>query len=157
MNLAELGWNPHFNQHFESCSGGGLSPALVAREEKNAYLVLCEHGELAAEICGKLRHEARSRGDLPAVGDWVAVSARPEEGKATIRAVLPRKSRVVRAGGQCRQPLVGRQIGLGRAAEIEAHPVEQRRVIQRVGRQQFGVALTSGALQCRPATRGWVG
>lgn len=112
MNLAELGWSEHFRPHFEPCRGDGLSPARVAREEKNAYLVLCEYGELAAEICGKLRHEATSRGDLPAVGNWVAVSARPDEGKATIRAVLPRKSRFVRkaAGSRTEQQVIAANV-----------------------------------------------
>jgi ribosome biogenesis GTPase / thiamine phosphate phosphatase len=112
MNLAELGWNQQFNQHFEACRGEGLSPARVAREEKNAYLVLCEQGELAAEICGKLRHEAQSKGDLPSVGDWVVVSARPDEGKATIRAVLPRKSRFVRkaAGLRTEQQVIAANV-----------------------------------------------
>ena len=33
---------------------------------------------------------------MPAVGDWVAVSARPEEGAATIHAVLPRRTKFSR-------------------------------------------------------------
>jgi ribosome biogenesis GTPase len=37
-------------------------------------------------------HGAVWRSDLPAVGDWVATRVWPEEGKATIHAVLPRKS-----------------------------------------------------------------
>lgn len=101
MNLADLGWNPYFRNEFEPFKDHGLSPARVAREERDACLVYSEHGELLAEVTGKLRHDATSRSDLPAVGDWVAVEARPAEGRATIHAVLPRKSAFSRkvAGG----------------------------------------------------------
>ena len=40
-----------------------------------------------------MRHEAQGRRDLPAVGDWVAVKpATAAGGRATIQAILPRKS-----------------------------------------------------------------
>jgi ribosome biogenesis GTPase len=64
----------------------------VAREHKELYVVISEIGELTAEVSGRLRHDAQSRSDFPNVGDWVAVMPRPEEGRATIHAVLPRKS-----------------------------------------------------------------
>lgn len=92
MNLIELGWNSFFEQHFEQFKRQNLEPGRVAREHRQRYVVYGEHGELTAEVSGKIRHAARSRGDFPAVGDWVAVSARPQEGKATIQALLPRKS-----------------------------------------------------------------
>lgn len=92
MNLIELGWNSFFEQHFEKFKRQGLKPGRVAREHRQRYVVYSEHGELMAEVCGKIRHAARGRGDFPAVGDWVAVAARPHEGRATIQALLPRKS-----------------------------------------------------------------
>jgi len=55
-------------------------------------VIYTEHGELRAELAGRLRH-----GDEhPAVGDWVAVALRPSEGRATIHAVLPRRSAFTR-------------------------------------------------------------
>jgi ribosome biogenesis GTPase len=51
---------------------------------------------MSAEVSGKFRHEARGRGDFPSVGDWVAVEPRPNEAKATIHAVLPRRTRFSR-------------------------------------------------------------
>ena len=35
-------------------------------------------------------------GGYPAVGDWVALTVRPEEGAATIHAVLPRRTAFIR-------------------------------------------------------------
>jgi ribosome biogenesis GTPase len=42
-----------------------------------------------------MEHEAGADG-MPAVGDWVAIAARPEEGRATIHAVLPRRTKFSR-------------------------------------------------------------
>lgn len=92
MNLHTLGWGDFFAQHFEELGGDGFLPARVAREQRESYLIIGEHGELAAEVSGKLRHAAQSRADFPAVGDWVAVAVREDEKRATIHAVLPRKS-----------------------------------------------------------------
>jgi len=92
LNLATLGWNPFFDQHYYDFRSQGLSPARVAREYGHSYLVLCEHGELSAQVSGKLRHSAVETSDFPAVGDWVAIQPRLDEGKATIHAVLPRKT-----------------------------------------------------------------
>ena len=96
MNLIELGWNPEFERSFESYKSRGLSPARIARVERDLCLAYCEHGELSAEVSGKFRHEASSPVDFPAVGDWVAVQPRVDEGKATIHGVLPRRSKFSR-------------------------------------------------------------
>jgi ribosome biogenesis GTPase / thiamine phosphate phosphatase len=96
MNLADLGWNNFFKDNFEKINQPSIMPARVAVEEKTRYLVLCEFGELIAEISGKIRFLAESRSDYPAVGDWVAIEARPAEGKATITSLLPRKSAFMR-------------------------------------------------------------
>jgi ribosome biogenesis GTPase len=92
MNLIELGWNSFFEQHFDQFRKPGLDPGRVAREHRQRYVVYSEHGELIAEVSGRIRHGARSRGHFPAVGDWVAVSVRVDERKATIHALLPRRS-----------------------------------------------------------------
>ena len=112
MGLTDLGWTPDLARHFEPFARQGLAPARVAREERQAYLVCTEQGELTAELAGKMRHEAASRGDLPAVGDWVAVAPRPTEGKATVLAVLPRTSAFSRkvAGGHTQEQVVAANV-----------------------------------------------
>jgi ribosome biogenesis GTPase len=47
-------------------------------------------------LAGRLRHEARHRSDLPAVGDWVGARVAPGS-DAVIAAVLPRAGAFVRA------------------------------------------------------------
>jgi ribosome biogenesis GTPase / thiamine phosphate phosphatase len=65
--------------------------ARVAIEHKNAYVLIAEDGgEIHATLAGKLRYEARSREDLPAVGDFVEVR------ESLIERVLPRRSQFVR-------------------------------------------------------------
>ena len=92
MSLTDLGWNEHFEQHRLD---EGLVVGRVAVEHRGAYAVYTDGGEAWAELAGKLRYEATGRGELPAVGDWVAVQPRPE-GRATIRAVLPRRTKISR-------------------------------------------------------------
>lgn len=96
MNYKQLGWTEEFEKDFAPYSAEGLTPGRVALEHKGMYRVWSEDGEMLAEVSGKFRFQAGERGDYPAVGDWVALSARTDEGKATIHAVLPRKSKFSR-------------------------------------------------------------
>jgi ribosome biogenesis GTPase / thiamine phosphate phosphatase len=110
--LAAFGWGEFFESSFQPYAGSGYKAARVALEYKHLYRVYTEEGELLADIAGKLRHEALSREALPAVGDWVAISTRPQEGKATIHAVLPRRSKFTRkvAGERTEEQIVGTNI-----------------------------------------------
>ena len=110
--LSNYGWNQFFEAHFQPYSAGGYMAGRVVLEYNHLYRVYTEHGELLADVAGKLRHEATSRADLPAVGDWVVVEPRPEEGKATIQSVLPRRSKFVRqaAGSRTEEQIVGANI-----------------------------------------------
>ncbi|MFI5206718.1 MAG: ribosome small subunit-dependent GTPase A [Gemmatimonadales bacterium] len=89
--LEALGWNERFAAGFAALGSARLVPARVAVEHRAKYEVLSEQGEALASVSGRLRHESRGRLDLPAVGDWVAVSLRGD-GPGTIEAVLPRTS-----------------------------------------------------------------
>jgi len=92
LDLESLGWDASFVDAFDPHKQEGLAPARVAVEHRSEYVIYTEHGELRAELAGRLRH-----GDEhPAVGDWVAVALRPSEGRATIHAVLPRRSAFTR-------------------------------------------------------------
>jgi ribosome biogenesis GTPase len=60
------------------------------------FRVYIHGGEIDAVLAGRLKHHATSRGELPAVGDWVVVRMRPSDEQGTIVAVLPRRSRFSR-------------------------------------------------------------
>ena len=115
MNFAELtnfGWNEFFEAAFESYAGEGFTAGRVALEHKNFFRVYTRNGEVSAEISGKLRHEATSRRDLPAVGDWVVIRARPEGRSVMIHAVLPRRTSFARkiAGSRTEEQIVGANV-----------------------------------------------
>lgn len=95
-DLTTLGWDDDLAEQFEPHARAGLTPGRVAVQHRGAYDVLTEHGELRCDVRGRLFDEASSPADLPAVGDWVAVSARPGDGTGTVEAVLPRRTRFSR-------------------------------------------------------------
>jgi ribosome biogenesis GTPase len=111
-DLRTLGWDDFFETSFKSYAADGYSCGRVALEHKNLYRVYTEHGEVFAEISGKLRHEAVDRRDLPCVGDWVVIRSRPEGGRAMIHAVLPRRTSFARkiAGPRTQEQIVGANI-----------------------------------------------
>jgi ribosome biogenesis GTPase / thiamine phosphate phosphatase len=90
FELTALGWSPGRQEEFEPYAAGGLAPARVAAQHRGGYVVYAEGGERPAEVAGRLRHEAVSASDFPAVGDWVAVDDVPDARAATIHAVLDR-------------------------------------------------------------------
>ena len=73
-------------------AGGELIPARVSRNSKQIYHILCEEGEFVARVSGNFRHNAKLPSDYPAVGDWVVVKVRPDDGEADIQALLPRRT-----------------------------------------------------------------
>ncbi|WP_233532337.1 ribosome small subunit-dependent GTPase A [Paenibacillus alkalitolerans] len=112
MTLVKYGWNETWERQFEPFRDKGLEPGRVVLEHKRMYRVITQHGELLSELSGKLRYEAEEREQLPAVGDWVAVAARPAEGRATIHALLPRKSKFSRksAGVETTEQIVAANV-----------------------------------------------
>lgn len=112
MKLTTFGWNDAWEREWEPYRADGLEPGRVVLEHKRMYRVRTRHGELLSELSGKLRYRAEAREQLPAVGDWVAVAARPQEGKATIHAVLPRKSKFSRkiAGNEASEQIIAANI-----------------------------------------------
>jgi ribosome biogenesis GTPase / thiamine phosphate phosphatase len=96
MQLASLGWNPFFQQHFSDLQQPTLHPARIVENLKHFHRVRSEEAEYLAEIAGRVRHQAAGRDALPAVGDWVAITPRPEEGRARIECILPRQTKLAR-------------------------------------------------------------
>ncbi|MBN2010211.1 ribosome small subunit-dependent GTPase A [candidate division KSB1 bacterium] len=102
LELANLGWNTHFATAFKTIAKPELVPGRIALAEKNQYRILGEFGEINAEVAGKIRHQAKQKSQLPAVGDWVAMII-PDDGRALIEHILPRKTSVVRMASGSRK------------------------------------------------------
>jgi ribosome biogenesis GTPase / thiamine phosphate phosphatase len=91
LQLEELGWNAFFADAFEPYKRDDTIPARVAVRHHGPCELLTERGPLGGITSGRF-----GEADLPAVGDWVVARPLPEERKAVIEAVLPRRSAFTR-------------------------------------------------------------
>jgi ribosome biogenesis GTPase len=96
FDLKDLGWDDQWARLFAPYASDGLIPARVAIEFNYLYRLYAETGELQGQHAGRLRHQAVSKEQLSAVGDWVAALPAAGEATATIEAVLPRRSKFSR-------------------------------------------------------------
>jgi ribosome biogenesis GTPase len=119
LDLRSLGWNSRLSREFNLSTDPDLIPARVIVSERELCTVACAEGELQAELSGRYRHETADTGDYPAVGDWVAVLPRPKDGRATIRALLPRANAFVRRAATGWTSLHGQVRGQVVAANID--------------------------------------
>ncbi|WP_244310038.1 ribosome small subunit-dependent GTPase A [Leptospira mtsangambouensis] len=92
MLLSDLGWNSFFELSFDQYKNLGLSAMRIVRENREKYIACGELGEFNCEVSGKFRFNTESKSEFPTVGDWVVTSVIPNEKKAIIHALLPRKS-----------------------------------------------------------------
>lgn len=93
MTREAMGWCEFFAKVWPVVAGAEEAvPARVVRAGSRLHAVWCDSHELLAEMTGRSRHEARSAAEFPATGDWVAVAPRFAERRATIVAVLPRRT-----------------------------------------------------------------
>ena len=92
ITLQELGWNEHFEKHFQPFKQQGFEPGRVSIENRDNYLVYTQNGESMAEVTGKLLYNANDSSDLPKVGDWVVMSMFDSNSNGIIHEILPRKT-----------------------------------------------------------------
>ena len=88
--MKELGYNSKISELI----GENIDHAELARviaEHKERYIIQNDEGIFNAEITGNMRFSARSRTDLPAVGDWVRLTKMDEQ-NAIILERYPRYS-----------------------------------------------------------------
>ena len=108
MNLEQLGWDAFFEPHVAE----GYTVGRVYVEHQHIYGVYAAAAEFLARVAGEYRHRAKHAADFPAVGDWVLMKPGPEEDRATIHAVLPRKSKFSRkvAGRNAKQQIIAANV-----------------------------------------------
>jgi len=99
--LDRYGWDSFFQERFAPYAEQGLAPARVVSEVGPLFRIVDQHGERIAEVSGRVRHAAQEKSELPAVGDWVALRADERTPRASIFAVVPRRTAFSRkAAGQ---------------------------------------------------------
>lgn len=113
-DLTTLGWDEGWAAAFAPFAAEGLLPARVSLEHQHIYRVCTGHDEPLAQVAGRFRHRAGDRQEYPAVGDWVALDRPTGHARATIQAVLPRRSRFSRksAGDVTEEQVVAANIDL---------------------------------------------
>jgi ribosome biogenesis GTPase len=107
--LLELGWDAGWAAAFLPFDSAGWTPARVVVAHRDAWRIATASGDRDAVISGRLRHEAAGPGDLPAVGDWVAID-RADADTTVIQAVLPRRAAFTRNTGGDTATLLGEQV-----------------------------------------------
>ncbi|TGV00353.1 ribosome small subunit-dependent GTPase A [Flavivirga rizhaonensis] len=95
LTLEDLGYNEALETYRKEQNIDSFLVGRAILEHKDRYIVKTGNNEFDAELIGNLRFTAENRYDLPAVGDWVAISEY-DEGKALIHAIYPRHSIIER-------------------------------------------------------------
>ena len=159
-HLEILGLTDRFASAFQADAAPDVVPGRVALEHQHIYRVLSESGEFLARVAGKLRHEASTAVEYPAVGDWVALGTRPGELRSTILAILPRRSRFSRkvAGDTTREQIVAANIDTvflttGLDADFSLRRIERYLVTAWESGAQPVVLLTKADLSDDPDAR----
>lgn len=141
-SLEHMGWREDLEAAFQPYVEQGLVPGRVGVEHRGAYVAYTAAGEVWAEPTGKLLHEASDRGELPAVGDWVALRPRPQETRAMVHAVLPRRSAFSRkvAGHETQEHVLAANVDLVWIVAAMTRELSARRI-----ERYLAVAWESGA------------
>jgi len=108
--LAQLGWDTAWQAARATADPeAAWQPVRIAAEHRGAYHALGPGGVAWVEVTGRAFHAAGDKRALPTVGDWVLVEgwrdAIAGAGAAVVRAMLPRRSFLVRrAAGEATAP-----------------------------------------------------
>jgi len=92
MDLPALGFDDWFGQRLRDDLTAVCRPARVSAVHRDGFVIIDGHGEVRAEVSGRMMFQADSALDYPVVGDWVQAQYVDGDSTAIIHAVLPRKS-----------------------------------------------------------------
>ena len=129
MTLEGLGYTQQLEDYRATHQLDGFEVGRIASEHKERYVVNTGEAEFDAELLGNLRFTAETRYDLPAVGDFVAISEY-DEGKALIHAIYPRSSIIERraAGKSTQVQIIATNIDYGLIVQAVARDFNLNRL-----------------------------
>ncbi|HEY2791554.1 MAG TPA: ribosome small subunit-dependent GTPase A, partial [Micromonosporaceae bacterium] len=139
---ASLGWDADFADSYAPHDRRSQRPARVLRVDRGISTVISPTGVDRASLGGgHLITVSRDPAELPCAGDWVVVRTWPDN-RVTLEAVLPRRTRVLRAtsNGESRGQILAANIDV--AAVIE--PMDPEPDLGRMERL-LAIAWDSGA------------
>jgi len=94
MSLNNLGWNDKLTELTKDCDINLSDVGRIISQHKNLYTISTGKTDLFAEVSGNFMF---NKSDFPVVGDWVIITERLNEKKATIHDILPRYSKFSRS------------------------------------------------------------
>ena len=119
IDLYGLGWDAGFAAAYARFDRPDHRPARVTRVDRGICCLLTEPGQARASLGGAvLARAARDPLSLPCAGDWVVLRTWPDQ-RATIEAVLARRTQIVRAtaGGQSRGQVLAANLDVAAVVE----------------------------------------
>jgi ribosome biogenesis GTPase / thiamine phosphate phosphatase len=157
INLYALGWDKELAAGYAPFDRPDCRPARVTRVDRGVCCLLAADGPASASLGGTLLgRAARDPLALPCTGDWVALRTWPDR-RTTVEAVLPRRTRIVRAtaGGQSQGQLLAANVDLAGVIEPmdpapDAGRIERLLALAWASGAQPLVILTKADLVPRP-------
>lgn len=108
----------------------GIEIARVTSVNRNNLTIATESGIVQAEPTGRMRYEAGSGLDLPAVGDWVTARVMDPRDFAIVTGVLSRRTTLVRKqpGSEVDVQLMAANVDVALIVQPADQPVHVRRL-----------------------------
>jgi len=92
MDFTELGYCDWYQTNLSKLDEIKADLARIIAINKNSYIIRNEEKEFIAKIPYKMKFNAISNLELPAVGDWVKVDTNVKNSTPVIKEIYPRKS-----------------------------------------------------------------
>ena len=140
--LQDFGWSEPLQQDFAPHAAQGLVPGRVTAQDRGRLTLVTDAGETFAETAGRLSFDA-GPGELPCVGDFVALQPPTGGGPAIVRAVLKRRGAFTRRSPEGEVQVVAANVDLAFVTlTIEVAPNLRR------AERYLTAAWASGATPC---------
>ncbi len=90
--LESMGYDSWFRHQADEDKIAIHEVARVVSVHKDSYVVTKGHGDVFAELSGKLFYTADSSLDLPTTGDWIYADFYDDDSHAIIHGIIPRRT-----------------------------------------------------------------
>lgn len=143
IDLSTLGYSSHWEMLFKQHIAVGLAPARVVRSDRGSSLVATSAGIVRAQPSSRLLKSAVGPGDLPIVGDWVALFAPDNIDIPQIEVIMPRVSAITR--GDPGRTSYAQVLAANVDVVFIVHPIARAPNLRRIERE-LSLAWESGAM-----------
>jgi ribosome biogenesis GTPase / thiamine phosphate phosphatase len=92
MDIDDYGWSPDRERAFAANDAAGYVPGRVITQQRDSLHAATRSGIAEVVVQRGFRRSLEEGGQLPAVGDWLALEPTPSGGPHLLREILPRTS-----------------------------------------------------------------